>query len=176
MPRIERLRQVGASALLLGGILAGIASFLPWVRSAYPAVAGEPASTVFASPGQDLARVVHDSLTAPYRLLSIETPLELLLFWVVPILLAAIGVSFLRRNRAPRRRTWIGSLILALLGAAWTILFALLLVSLLGAFSVNRPTNTLEYGPGVALLGYLLAFAGALLMRAALAPQTRVRI
>jgi hypothetical protein len=169
-------RQFGAIALLLGGILAAIASFLPWVRSFYPAVADEPASTVFASPGQSLALTVQTSLTAPYRLLSIETPLELLLFWVVPILLAAIGISFLQRDRAPKRRTWVGCLILALLGGAWTILFAFLLVSFLGAFSVIRSTNTLEYGPGVGLLGYLCAFVGALLLRATPMPHTRVRM
>jgi hypothetical protein len=109
-------------------------------------------------------------------LLSIEIPLELLLFWVMPILLAGIGISFLQHDRAPRRRTWVGCLLLALLGAAWTILFAFLSVSLLGAFNVIRSTNTLEYGPGVALLGYLCAFVGALLLRAAPMPDTRVRV
>jgi hypothetical protein len=62
------------------------------------------------------------------------------------------------------------------LGGAWTILFAFLLVSFLGAFSVIRSTNTLEYGPGVGLLGYLCAFVGALLLRAAPRPHTRVRM
>jgi hypothetical protein len=55
-------------------------------------------------------------------------------------------------------------------------LFAFLEVSLLGAFNVIRGTNTLEYGPSVALLGYLCAFVGALLLRAAPMPDTRVRV
>jgi hypothetical protein len=151
-------RQIGAIATLLGGILAAIASFLPWVRTFYPAVLDEPASTVFNSPGQSLAR-----------------PLQISLL-VAPIVLAAIGVSVLRRgDTAPRPRVWIASLMLALLGAAWTILIALLLVSFAGGFSVTRHTNTLEAGPALALLGYLCAFVGALLLRAAPMPQTRVR-
>jgi hypothetical protein len=58
----------------------------------------------------------------------------------------------------------------------WIILFAFLLVSLGGTLSVIRSTNTLEYGPGVGLLGYLCAFVGALLLRAAPMPYTRVRL
>jgi hypothetical protein len=151
-------RQIGAPAILLGGILAAIASFLPWVRTYYPAVLDEPASTVFNSPWQSLAR-----------------PLQISLL-VAPIVLAAIGLSVLRHgDMAPRPRVWIASLMLALLGAAWTIPIAMLLYSFAGGFSVSH-TNTLEYGPAIALLGYLLAFVGALLLRAAsAAPQTHVR-
>jgi hypothetical protein len=152
-------RQNGAIAILLGGILAAIASFLPSVRTVYPAVLDEPASTVSYSPGQSLVR-----------------PLQLSLL-VAPIVLAAVGVSVLRRvDTAPRPCVWIASLMLALLGAAWTILIAMLLFSLVGGFSVPRHTNTLEAGPALALLGYLCAFVGALLLRAAPMPQTRAGI
>jgi len=152
-------RQIGAVAILLGGTLAAIATFLPWVRTFYPAVLDEPASTVFYNPGQSHVR-----------------PLQLSLL-VAPTLLAANGVSVLRRgDTAPRPRVWIASLMLALLGASWTILIAMHLFSLVGGFSVPRHTNTLEAGPALALLGYLCAFVGALLLRAAPMPQTRARI
>jgi hypothetical protein len=163
-------RWLPACMVVVGGMLAILASLVPWVRVAYPAIDGEPASTVVDSPGRDLLVAL-----APNRLgpsLIIQT----LILWGVPLALAALGTAALvRHGHLPvPRRIEITALLLAVVGATGTILEAVLLYSLFGSLSVIRGTHALEYGPGMALLGYLTALVG-LVWLAVLSRATRQR-
>ena len=159
-PRSGGLRWFAASVLLVGGALAFIATFLPLGRATYPAASGEPASTSFSIPGQDLARVVAVNLSAPNGGI-IGTLFWAFALWGVPLFLAAVGGALLLARRwTPAPRVWAVGLILVELGAGFTI------VSIWGYLNPilgsQGATRTLEYGPGVSLFGYLCALAGTI--------------
>ncbi|HEY7339814.1 MAG TPA: hypothetical protein VH591_02940 [Ktedonobacterales bacterium] len=140
----------------MGGAVAFAASFLPLGQIAFPAIAGEPATTIVEIPGQMLALMVQ----TPYRL-SIEGCLLFAGFWAAPLLLAAIGVSLLIRRRPGRARIWVFGLLLILLGAGITVLYSALYL-LFPQGEVIHPKATLAYGPAVALFGYLTALVGVI--------------
>ncbi len=142
----------------MGGALAFVASFLPLGQIAFPAVADEPATTIVEIPGQTLALMVQQTVQTPYRL-SIEGCLLFAGFWAAPLLLAAIGVSVLVRRQPVRARVWVFGLLLILLGAGVTVLYCALYL-FISHGEVIQPKATLDYGPAVALLGYLVALAG----------------
>ncbi len=153
-------RRIAAGLLFVGGALAFVASFLPLGQLAYPAIADEPASTFVEIPGQTLAEIVQQTAQAPYRL-SIEACLLFVGIWAAPLLLAAIGVSLLVRRQPVQTRIWVFGLLLILLGAGVTVLHCVLYL-FFSHGEVIQPKATLDYGPAVALLGYLLALAGVL--------------
>jgi len=151
-----------AGLLLVGGALAFVASFLPLGQIAFPAIADEPATTIVEIPGQTLALMVQQTVQAPYRL-SIEGCLLFAGFWAAPLLLAAIGAAPLVRRQPARARVGVFGLLLILLGAGVTALYCALYL-FISHGEVIQPKATLDYGPAVALLGYLLALAGVLWM------------
>jgi len=127
-----------------------------------PAIADEPATTIVEIPGQTLALMVQQTVQAPYRL-SIEGCLLFAGFWAAPLLLAAIGAAPLVRRQPARARVGVFGLLLILLGAGVTALYCALYL-FISHGEVIQPKATLDYGPAVALLGYLLALAGVLWM------------
>jgi hypothetical protein len=158
--RIGGLRWSAASALLAGGALAFMATFVPLGRATYPAASGEPASTSLSIPGQDLATAVRVNLRAPNGGI-IGTLFWAFALWGVPLYLAALGGALLLIRRwTPAPRVWAVALILVELGAGFTI------VSMWGylnpIFGSQGATRALEYGPGVSLIGYLCALAGTI--------------
>lgn len=74
--RIRLPRWLEGSALLGGGLLAGLASFFPWVRESVPAMGGDPPYTLIDSPGTG-------------------NVLNALAVLVVPIALAVLGTVIL---------------------------------------------------------------------------------
>lgn len=147
-----------AGLLFVGGAVAFVASFLPLGQIAFPAVADEPATTIVQIPGQTLALMAQQSIQTPYHL-SIEGCLLFAGFWAAPPLLAALGVAALVR-RQPGRIGMFG-LLLILLGAGVTVLYCALYLFFPHG-EVIQPKATLDYGPAVALLGYLVALAGVI--------------
>lgn len=138
--------------------MAFVASFLPLGQIAYPAVADEAASTFVMIPGQTLALMVQQTAQAPYRV-SIEGCMIFAGFWAAPLLLAAIGVALLVRRQSVRARVWVFGLLLILLGAGVTVLYCALYL-LISHGEVIQPKATLDFGPAVALSGYLVALVG----------------
>jgi hypothetical protein len=179
--RIPRRRWLVASALLLGGLLTGVAPFLPWVQFDLFPFAGEPARTYFAVPAQVFAALVYvlvfsvlDRGSAPdWSGIAATVALVIFVafvFWGVPMALAARGAAVLwKRHAVPTPGTWISSLIFVAVGVAGTIFLCwLYLLYLFAGWDTTffthpefrRPTLTLEYGLGVSLLGYLCALVG----------------
>jgi hypothetical protein len=152
--------------------VAFIASFLPLGQIAFPAVSGEPASTIVEVPGQTLALMFQQTVQAPYRG-TIEGCLLLAGFWVAPLLLAAIGVALLVRRQPVRARIWVFGLLLILLGVGITVLYCALYL-VLPHGEVIQPKATLDYGPAVVLSGYLLALVGVVWL--ALQRSRRARV
>jgi hypothetical protein len=144
----------------VGGAVAFIASFLPLGQIAFPAIADEPATTIVEAPGQTLALMFQQMVQAPYRG-TIEGCLLFAGFWAAPLLLAAIGVALLVRRQPVRARIWVFGLLLILLGAGITVLYCALYL-LFPHGEVIQPKATLDYGPAVTLLGYLLALVGVI--------------
>lgn len=147
-----------AGLLFAGGALAFVASFLPLGQIAFPAIADEPATTIIEIPGQTLVRMVQQTVQAPFRL-SIEGCLLFAGFWAAPLLLAAIGVALLVRRQPVPARIWVFGLLLILLGAGVTVLYCALYL-FISHGEVIQPKATLDFGPAVALVGYLVALVG----------------
>jgi hypothetical protein len=141
-------------------MVAFVASFLPLGQIAYPAIADEPATTIVQVPGQTLALMVQQTIQIPFRL-SIESCLLFVGFWAAPLLLAAIGVALLVRSQPVWARIWVFGLLLILLGAGITVLYCALYL-LFAHGEVIQPKATLDYGPAVALSGYLVALVGVI--------------
>lgn len=151
-------RPVAASALLVGGMLAFAASFLPLGQSFYPGGFGEPASTQVTVPAQFVATSFAVALRHHVFSLS-ETLLWPLALWGAPLVLAALGIGVLLAPiRRLRARTRILGLLLVVLGAAFVILMCLAHQS--PFFGSQGAILTLTYGPVVGLLGYLGALVG----------------
>jgi hypothetical protein len=144
-------------------MLAGIATFVPWVRSSWTAVDDEPAGAITIIPGHDLALLLEHIVQTPaiagsesvYALVTIAG------LWGIPLLLTVLGMMVLvapRRGR-PGNRSRISAGILIASGVVWVVL--LTVFSLFSQrFEVISTTNTLQVGPVLALLGYLLALVG----------------
>ena len=163
MSRVQSRRRVGASLMLIGSLLCAGAQFLPWARLA--SVPGESPSPQYIVPGlgffQQLFAIVR------YPRTFFPGGVEDLLFWAfiawgAPIALIARALAIVRER--PRARG-VGALLLAvvvvLVGAGITIVDASLWVTF--SFDVAGP-RMLEYGPYVALGGYLCALVGALFL------------
>jgi hypothetical protein len=152
-PGLGGRRALAATALLVGGILAGAGLFLPWVRVHYPAVAGDPALTVYDLPGRVLAQALHDAVFAPHRF-SLGLLVDAQVLLDVPLLFAVLGaIAVLSRGWVPSRRLRVVGVVLAAAGAAWSIMTAYVFVNIVGSFDVVRGTRTLQQGAGVTLLG-----------------------
>lgn len=158
-------RWLVGGLLLVSGVLAVVAPLLPWVQESYPSIENEPAQTITYGPGQSLLYMLGSA-----HILSIEGLLQALIFLVLPLGLLTFGVvTIVRHDRSVTPNLRLGArllvvpTIIAMLG---TILEAVLIVSLAGAFDVIRPTATLEYGPILALLAYLGALIALLQFRA----------
>jgi hypothetical protein len=161
--RISGRRLFAGIGFLLGGLLTGLALFLPWVRVSYPAIAGDPASTFLDVPAHDVATMLQVALTS--RSGGILLILDLLLLCAAPLALAAVGAALLsQRGWVPRPRLTISLLTIVLLGAGWAIVRCLFQIYLVGSLDVVRGTRTPEYGLLVALLGYLCALVGTILL------------
>ena len=153
-------RRLAALLLLVGGVLAGIAWFVPWVHVAWSAIDDEPAGAITVIPGRDLVQVLLRTLQTP-RTFTLGTVFELLLAWGVQFLLVALAIAslFAPHRVALSQRARISAVILTVCAVGW--------VGLVSWFSLARPyfdlvatTNTLQAGPIVALLGYGCALAG----------------
>lgn len=156
--RVSRWRAAGA--LIVGGALAFSATFLPFGQLAWPAISGEPATTIVDIPGRDLATSI--GVQAHYLALASSTCLLIGGLWGAPLILLAIGVVlFLARRWMPTGRTWASALLLIFLGAGVTVLYCAAFLFFPHG-EVIQPKATLQYGPGVALLGYLLALVGVI--------------
>lgn len=155
----QALRWLAGSALLMGGILAIIAAFLPFGQIHWPAIAGDPAESVVIIPARSLL-----ALSGSYAL-SIDSPCSVGLFLLgLPGGLVALGAATLwARHWAPGWRGFVTGFPLVAIGGAYALITALF--TLLPT-SPNFPgiTRTLEYGAYVMYLGYLLALVGTILL------------
>ncbi len=164
-PALPAARWVAASVLLVGGMLAFAASFLPFGQAAYPATDGYPASAVIRLPAQDLARAIDDVVRAPYTHSVGGTGFWAFWLWGAPLILAALGAAaLLSRRWTPAARTRVLGVFLVAFGVDLT------LVSCVGyldpIFGSQGATRTLAYGPAVTLLGYLGALVGTIWLTA----------
>jgi hypothetical protein len=57
-----RSRAIAASVLLVGSLLAIVGSFLPLGQATYPALDGDPATTIVEIPGQTIIKVIEVNL------------------------------------------------------------------------------------------------------------------
>ncbi len=152
-------RRSAALLILAGGLLAVIATFVPWVQIAWQAIDDEPAGAFMVIPGRDLTHMVLDTLQAP-RILSVETVFALLFSWGVPLLLVALAVVALLapRRGMPSRGIRTTALVLTICAVGWVGVVTW--VAFLPHFDMLVTTNTLQAGPFIALLGYGAALAG----------------
>lgn len=160
-PTSRPSRWRAAGALIMGGALAFGATFLPFGQLAWPAFAGESATTIVNIPGRDLAtatgvQVQHFGALAPSTCFLIGG------LWGAPLILAAIGVALaLSRRWMPTARAWVPALLLILFGAGITALYCLAFLFLPHG-EVIQPGVMLSYGPVVAVLGYTIALPGVI--------------
>jgi hypothetical protein len=158
-------------ALLVGGILAAVGLFLPWVRVHYPAIAGDPAVTFYDLPGRSVAQALHDVVFAPHRF-SLGLLVDAQILLDVPLLFAVLGaIAMLSRGWVPSRRLRVVCALLAAAGAVWTIMTAYVFVNIVGSDDMVRTARTLQPGAGVTLLGYLCALLGMLWLPSRLQPS-----
>jgi hypothetical protein len=156
--RMRAPRWFAAGALLVGGALAFIASFLPLGRATSPGSGGNPTSTSFRIPAHELATVVGVNVQVPNGGI-VGTSFWAFSLWGAPVMLAALGGALLLARRwTPAPRVRVVGVILVAVGAGFTVLSCW--GYLYPVFGSQGATRTLEYGPGVALFGYLCALAG----------------
>ena len=171
-------RRFAGLMLLMGGILIGIASFLPWVQRTVAAVGHKRATINSHTAAQDLLGVIQQTMHAPDSAATygnaINDGMAAFAMWGVPLLLILFGLSvLLARTWAPRLRTRVFYLLLVVGNVAFTVL----LVWLYSTTHVDggAVTNTRQIGPAVALLGDFFALVGILwlarLPRIAKAPK-----
>jgi hypothetical protein len=152
------LRRLVGGALLFGGALALIAAFLPFMRTEWPAIDGDPAVGVTNYLIQPLL-----TPAGPFPL-RVEIMLrDGALLLGAPIGLVALGAGVLWARRwTPGRRGFVISFSLVALGAFYAFVNAA--ISLLPVWDSGIGTRRLEYGAFVMFLGYLLALVGTLLL------------
>ncbi len=158
-------RRFAGLALLIGGLLIGAASFLPWFQYIAAAVGHKPATTSNHTAAQDLVRVIEQTMHAPDSAATysnaINDSMAAFALWGVPLLLVLFALSvLLARTWAPRLRTRVFYLLLV--GA--NVAFTLLLVWLYSTTHVDSGavTYTRQIGPAVALLGDFFTLVGIL--------------
>jgi hypothetical protein len=165
--------SAGAGLLLVGGVLALIASFLPfeWVYSSAPDYPlATPAPPYVYSVAQGTGVLVHSAQMAEslqgwvgYGGLAL---LAALLLWGVPFVLAALGGVLLVQRRPavwPRTRRLLR--ILLVLEFAWFLLY---LVSFaIGHALDSQDMSTPQIGAALIVLSYLCAGVGSALLPAA---------
>jgi hypothetical protein len=157
---IGRLRWFAAGALLLGGGLAFIATFLPLGQTTYPAASGQPASTSLSIPGQDLTKAVEVNFSARSGGI-LDTVFWAFTLWGVPLFLAALGGALLLARRwTPAPRVWAAALVLIELGAGFTLVSTWVYLNI--TIGTGGAIRSLEHGPGVSLFGYVCALAGTI--------------
>ncbi len=158
-------RRLAAVGLLAGGGLALLATFLPLGRADYATGLGDGALTltIMSIPARDLTTISRFNLQNPDGGI-VGTSLSMLILWGVPVALAVIGITLgARPGWRPRGRARAATVALAVVGASY------LAVSCWGYLNLafgTGATRTLEYGAGVAVLGYLCALAGAIWLAA----------
>lgn len=160
-------RRFAGLTIFVGGLLVGIASFLPWMQRTVAAVGHKPAVTTSRTAAQDLARVIERTMHAPDNVATygnaINDGMAAFALWGVPLLLVLFSLSvLLARTWAPRLRTRVFYLLL--IGA--NVALTLLVVWLYSTNHVNIATITYtrQIGPAVALLGDFLALVGILVL------------
>jgi hypothetical protein len=164
--------------LLIGGLLIGIAAFLPWVQRTVAAVGHKRATISSHTAAQDLLGVIQQTMHAPDNAATygnaINDGMAAFAMWGVPVLLVLFSLSvLLARTWAPRLRTRLFYLFLV----AGNVAFTVLLVWLYSTTHVDggTVTNARQIGPAVALLGDFFALVGVLwiarLPRIAKAPK-----
>jgi hypothetical protein len=155
--------------LFVGGVLACIAQFLPWISEVNYQLSNDqidrslPTYTVYWIPAQSSAQ----SFAAGIKYGLAQTLLDAALIWAIPILLVALGIAgVLMRRLSSLRRLGVVTLILPLLGVASTV-YLLLLSGFFGMDTCCHEPSKLALGGFVALLGYCCSFTGSslLLMR-----------
>ena len=101
---LDGRRVLAAAALLVGGLLAAVGLFLPWVRIHYPAIAGDPAVTFYDLPGRSVAQALHDVVFVSHRF-SLGLLVDAQILLDVPLLFVVLGaVAVLSRGWVPSRR------------------------------------------------------------------------
>ncbi|HEU0026395.1 MAG TPA: hypothetical protein VFQ25_04705 [Ktedonobacterales bacterium] len=167
LPGNTTLRRVTGATLLAGGILACIAAFLPFMRTEWPAIAGDPAggvTTYLIQPlltrGDPPVMMAKSALGAGLLLLG------------APLGLAALGAATIwARRRAPGRRGFFVAFPLVALGTAYALVNAA--ISFFPVWDSGIGTRRLEYGAYVMFLGYLLALVGTILLPSIARPPQR---
>jgi hypothetical protein len=157
-PEGRALRWVVGVMLLAGGTLALIAAFLPFMRTEWPAINGDPAGGV-------TMYLIRQFLTSgsPPEMGAVNIFCGGLLLLGAPFGLATLGAAILWARRwALRRRAFLISFPLVALGTFY--LLANAAMSSIPVWDSGIGTRRLEYGAGVMLLGYLLALAGTVLL------------
>jgi hypothetical protein len=153
-----------ASVLLVGGVLAFIATFLPLGTAVYP---NDPAPPIVTVPAEQLATALRFNLQNPASSSISSTLGWAALLWGIPISLMALGAALLlwrHRVRVPRMRprqmrlVLVLGLVLGFLGAGFTLLS--IEFYRYPFFGLQGWTRSLEYGAAVAVCGYLCALVG----------------
>jgi hypothetical protein len=144
----------------VGGALVFLATFLPLGRADYPATSGDAALTILSVPAHDLVTIWGFNLRQPDAGF-VSTSIETLLLWGVPTALLGIGVALAAPpGWTPTWRARASTVGLAVIGASF------LGISCWGyltpIFGYQGAVRTLEYGAGVAALGYACALGGAI--------------
>ena len=153
-------RAAAAVGLIAGGGLALLATFLPRGQADYAASFGDAALTIVSIPARDLLTIWRFNLQHPDGGI-VGTSFSTLIVWGVPIALAMIGTVLLAEpGWSPTWRARVGTMVLAVIGVCFLGLSCL--GFLYPLFGSQGATRTLEYGAGVAALGYLCALAGAI--------------
>jgi hypothetical protein len=120
---------------------------------------GDAALSIVSIPARDLMTIWRVNLqTRDDGIIS--TGFSTLMMWDVPIALVVTGILLL--SSAGWRPTWLAraaTVVLAVIGASFLVLSCL--GYLYTCFGSQGATRTLEYGAGVAALGYLCALAEA---------------
>lgn len=172
-------RRFATATILIGGLLTGIASFLPWIQRTAAAIGHKPATTSSRTAARDLVRVIERTMHAPDSVATysaaINDGLAAFALWGVPILLILFGLSMLlTRTWAPRLRTRVFFLLLVAINVACTLLLVWLYTAV--HVDVGAVTYSLQVGPVLALVGDFFALVGILwlarLPRIPKAPKT----
>src|SRR5690348_3403234 len=120
-------RRFSGLTLLIGGLLIGAASFLPWMQRTVAAVGHKHATTSSHTAAQDLLGVIQQTMHAPDNVATysnaINDGMAAFAMWGVPMLLVLFALSvLLARTWAPRLRTRAFFLLFVGVNVAFTVL------------------------------------------------------
>jgi hypothetical protein len=147
--------RLAAFALLVGGALGFLATFLPLATAFDP----DNGWTTVYVPAQEFATILQFNLQNPATSSLGDTLGLAFIMWGIPLVLAVLGVTLqVARRGMTRARTWavrlvlVIGLVLGLIGGG----FALLSVEFAGNTFLGSGgrTITLQYGAPVYLCGY----------------------